>query len=144
MKHFFISNYTMSKRELSPSFVFVLISSNVPIRLSNTFFWTCIPSIASRMSNSFQYGKYSKKMDFFLNVAPGVGLTSFLGCPSFVFFPNTKLMLLTILKTLWPLLLPDGASEFLHHYCRSTYPPFLGSTCALLIRSVYASCILFS
>ena len=50
---FFMPNCTMSKRELSPSFVLVLMSSNVPIRLSNTFFWTCIPSIACRTSKSF-------------------------------------------------------------------------------------------
>jgi hypothetical protein len=72
----------------------------------------CIPSIVCHMSKSFQYGKYLKKIDIFLNVSPSDALTSFLFFPSLVFFQKTNVTLLTIRNTLLPALVPDGAVDF--------------------------------
>ena len=53
--------------EVRPSFVFPLMLRSVPIKLSHTFFSTCITSIQCLTSNLDQYGR-SKKFDFFFQI----------------------------------------------------------------------------
>src|SRR5438132_7670356 len=61
---------TKSLRDLSPSFDLPFMSSKIPMMLSHTFFSMCMTSIAWRMSRSFQYGRYLKKIESFLNPVP--------------------------------------------------------------------------
>src|SRR5512138_3468969 len=55
-----------SRRALRPSFVVPGLSSN-PIKLSHTFFSTCIKSMQWRTSRSFQYGSL-QNIDFFFHM----------------------------------------------------------------------------
>ncbi|BAT88837.1 hypothetical protein VIGAN_05246300 [Vigna angularis var. angularis] len=70
---------TKSKRAFTPSFVFPWMFSSVPIKLSQTFFSTCMTSMQCLTSNFDQYGR-SKNIDFFFQ---GVATEDF-----FDVFPN--------------------------------------------------------
>lgn len=70
------------------------------------------PLIMRHIFKCFQYDKYYKKIDIFLNVSPFNGIASFLFFSSSVLFPKPKLTSLTILNTLLPLLVFDGAVDF--------------------------------
>src|SRR5512136_3336112 len=62
-----------SRRALRPSYVVPGLSSN-PIKLSHTFFSTCIKSMQWRTSRSFQYDSL-QNIDFFFHM-----LLSFVFC----------------------------------------------------------------
>jgi hypothetical protein len=92
----------MSLHDFSLSFIFLDMSSNVPMMSSNTFFVTCIKLMLWQVSRSFQYGRNLKNFDCFLKdmwVEVGV---FFLFYPFIVPLPNTTWMFFTISNRSFP------------------------------------------
>ena len=83
---------TRSFRALIPSLVLVGMFSNVPIKLSHTFFSTCMTPRQCLTSKNSQYGS-SQNMDFFFQIFFGGALAH---------FPKITSRLSTRLKTLFP------------------------------------------
>ena len=83
---------TMSFRTLMPSLVFPGMFNNKPIKLSQTFFSTCMTSMQCLTSKYSQYGSF-QNMDLFFQIFFG---------GAFAHFPKTTSRFLTRLKVPFP------------------------------------------
>ncbi|BAS71995.1 Os01g0344620 [Oryza sativa Japonica Group] len=109
------------------------MSNNVPTMLSNTFFSRCMMSMACRTSRSFQYGRYLKNMECFLN---GRGSLSSSFILSSSFFLSSGFLVFSGFLRFVPFdgfLLTFPNSQIIFSVIATTFSPDVGFLCRITL-----------